>query len=146
MVSSLTVASSSSRVHYRQCEFDSHTDIIVAGKNCIVLSYTGKECSVFPYQDEYESTDNIPISNVATAQQSHENGEIFILIFHEALWMGSLMDDSLFNPHQLRHYGVNVQDDPTSNRPLSLISENRNFFMPLHKNRTIVYFDTHSNP
>ena len=90
-MSSLNVTSSSSKIHYGQCELDSHADTILAGKNCIVLSYTGKECSVVPYQEGYESTDNVPISNVATAWKSPENGEIFILIFHEALWMGSLI-------------------------------------------------------
>ena len=94
----------------------------MAGKNCILLSYTGKECSVVPYQDGYESTDNVPIANVATSWQSPENGDIYIFIFHEALLVVYLMDDSQINPNQLRHYGINVQDDPTSNRPLSLIS------------------------
>ena len=120
-MSSLTLTSSSSKVHYGQCEQDSHADTIVAGKNCIVLSYTGNDCSVVPYREGYDSTDNIPIANVVTAWKLPENGEIFILIFHEALWMRSLMDDSLINPNQLRHYGVNVQDDPISNRPLSII-------------------------
>ena len=83
------------------------------GKNCIVLSYTGKKFSVVPYQEGYESTYNVPIANVAMAWQCPENGDIFILIFYETLWMGSLMDDSLINPNQLRHYGLNVQDDPT---------------------------------
>ena len=102
-------------------------------KNCIVLSYTGKECSVVPYQDGYGSTDNIPMENVAMAWQFPENVDIFILIFHEALWIGSLMDDSLINKnHQLRHYGVNVQDNPTSNRSLSVISKIRYFDIPLH--------------
>ena len=73
-----------------------------------MLSYIGKECSVVPYRDGYDSTYNAPIANVATACKSPENGEIFILIFHEALWMGSLMDNSLINPNQLLHYGVNV--------------------------------------
>ena len=90
-LSALTVTSSTSKVHCGQCELDSHADTILAGKNCIVLSYTGKECRVVPYQEGYESTDNVPISNVATAWKSPENGEIFILIFHEALWMGSLI-------------------------------------------------------
>ena len=66
------------------------------------------------------------------------------MIFHEALWMGSLTEDSLINPNQLRHYGANVQDDPKSNRPLSLISDNGYFSMPLHRKGTIVYFDTHT--
>ena len=55
--------------------------------------------------------------------------------------MVSLMDDSLINPNQLRQYGINFQDDPTSNRPLNVISENGDFSMPLHQKGTIVYFD-----
>ena len=109
-VYSSTVTSSPHKVYYGHCELDSHADKIVAGKNCIVLSYTGKECSIFPYREGYKSTENVTIVNVATAWKSPENGEIFILIFHEALWMGYLMDDSLINPNQLRHYGINVQD------------------------------------
>ena len=54
------------------------------------------------------------------------------------------MGDSMINTNQLRHYGVNVQDDPTSNHPLSLISENGYFSMPLHQKGTILYFDTHT--
>ena len=64
---SSTVTSSSSKIHYGQCELDSHADTIVAGKNCIVLSYTGKEFSVVPYRYGYESTENVPIANVGTA-------------------------------------------------------------------------------
>ena len=66
-MSSSTVTSSSSKVHYGQCELDSHTDTIVAGNNCLLLSYIVKECSVVPYREGYESTDNVPIANVDTA-------------------------------------------------------------------------------
>ena len=58
--------------------------------------------------------------------------------------MGYLMDDYLINPNQLRHYGANDQNDPTDNLPLSVISENGDFVMPLHWKGTIVYFDTHT--
>ena len=143
-MSSLNVTSSSNKVHYFQYELDSHADTIFSGKNCIVLSYTGNECSVVPYQERYESTDNVPIANVATSWQSPKNGDKFILIFHEALWMGFLMDNSMINPNQLRHYGVNFQDDPTSNLPPSVISDNRDFAMLLYRKGTIVYFDTHT--
>ena len=51
------------------------------------------------------------------------------------------MDDSTINPNNLRHYGVDVQDDPTSNRHMSGILENGDFAMTLHWKGTIVYFD-----
>ena len=56
--------------------------------------------------------------------------------------MGGVMEDTLLNPNQLRYFGVNVQDDPTSNQPLSLITEDTNFAMPLQRAGTIVFCNT----
>ena len=44
---------------YSKCKLDSHADTTVAGSNCLALNYTGKECDVSPYRDDYD-----PISNV----------------------------------------------------------------------------------
>jgi len=126
------------------CEIDSHADTIVAGSNCVVLSYTGQECNVTPYRDDYESVNNVPIANVATAWQCPKTGQVYILVFHEALWMGDTMTHSLINPNQLRHYGVHVQDDPTSHRPLSIITEDGDFAMEMQRKGTIISFNTHT--
>ena len=128
---------------FGRCELDSHADTIVAGSNCVILQYTGKECDVSPYRDDYDSISNVPIVHAATAWQSPVTGQTFILVLNEALWMGS-MDHSLINPNQLRHFGVSVQDDPTSSRPLSIITEDKDFCMELSMAGTIVYMDTHS--
>ena len=120
-------------------ELDSHADTIVAGANCTILEYTGKVCDVSPYRDDYDSVTNVPIVQAATAWQSPHTGQTYILIFHEALWMGDHMKNSLINPNQLRHYGTRVQDDPTSDRPLSIITEDNNFSMDLLMDGTIIY-------
>jgi len=116
----------------------------VAGSNCVILQHTGKECDVSPYRDDYEAISNIPIVHAATAWQSKQTGQTYILVFHEALWMGDTMDHSLINPNQLRHYGTMVQDDPTSRRPLSIITEDNEFCMNLEMDGTIVLAKTHS--
>ena len=54
----------------------------MAVENYIVLSYTGKEYSVVPYREGYESINNEPIANVETECKSPKNGEIFIVIFY----------------------------------------------------------------
>ena len=87
---------------------------------------------------------NVPIANVATAWQCPTTGQVFILVFHEALWMGDTMTHSLINPNQLRHYGVHVQDDPTSRRPLSIITDDGNFAMEMQRKGTIISFSTHT--
>ena len=143
-----TIASSRSKLvkktTYGKCELDSHADSIVAGKNCIILSYTGKECDVSPYRDDYESIKNVPIVTAATAWQSPITGQTYILVLNEAIWMGETMDHTLLNPNQLRHYGTRVQDDPTSAYPLSIITEDNEFCMELTMSGTIVYAETHS--
>ena len=124
------------------CELDSHADTIVAGRNCLILNYTGKECDVALYRDDYEAVTNVPIVTAATAWQSTVTGQTYILVFHEALWMGDTLDHTLLNPNQLRHFGVRVQDDPTSPIPLSIISEDKEFRMGLQMKGTIVYTNT----
>ena len=53
--------------------------------------------------------------------------------------MGDHMKNSLINPNQLRHFGTRVQDDPTSDRPLSIITEDNSFSMELMMDGTVIY-------
>mgnify|MGYP003306013604 FL=1 len=100
-------------------ELDSHADTIVAGSNCALLNYTGRECDVSPYTDSYSPIKNVPIVKAATLWQSPNTRQSYILVFNEALYMPDL-PNSLINPNQLRHYGAVVQDDPTSEEPLHI--------------------------
>ena len=98
-------------------------DTIVAGKNCVVLSYTGQVCDVTPYREDYNAICNVPVAQVAMAWQSDETGQVYILVFNKALDMIKSLDVTLVNPNQLWHYGIHVQDDPSSSQPLSIITE-----------------------
>ena len=95
-------------------ELDSHADTIVAGSNCVVLSQTGRECDVTPYDGSYEPARGIPIVHAATAWQSPHTGQIYILVLNEALWMPH-PTNTLIDSNQLRHYEVEVQDNSYSN-------------------------------
>ena len=143
-ISSSKASISTTTVRYGNCELDSHADSTVAGNNCVILNYTGKECDVSPYREDYESIKNVPIVNAATAWQSPHTGQTYILILNEAIWMGEHMDHTLINPNQLRHFGTRVQDDPTSSYPLSIITEDESFSMELAMTGTIVYAPTFS--
>ena len=139
-----TKANRKAAITYGRCELDSHADTIVAGSNCTILQYTGKVCDVSPYRDDYAPVSNVPIVSAATAWQSSFTGETYILVFNEALWMGDSMDTSLINPNQLRHFGTQVQDNPVSDLPLSIITEDNEFSMELRMSGTIIYADTHT--
>ena len=129
---------------FGRCELDSHAYTIVAGRNCIILSYTGRECDVSPYRDDYEAVKGVPIVHAATAWQLQHTGQTYILVLNEALWMGDTMDHSLVNPNQLRHFGIQVQDDPMSQVPLSIKTEDNEFCMQLSMKGTIIFAETHS--
>ena len=131
-----------SSIVHGKCELDSHADTTVAGANCTVLHFTGQECDVSPFRDDYEPISKVKICHAATAWQSPHTGQVYILVFNEALWMGDSMSHSLINPNQLRHFGTQVQDNPTSNKPLSIITEDSGFAMDLKMAGTIVYADT----
>ena len=93
-------------------ELDSHADTTVLGANCIILSHTGQSCEVMPYSDTYDAITDVPVVTGATLWTSPHDGDEFILIFNEALWMGDTLQHTLVNPNQLRAYGTTVQDTP----------------------------------
>ena len=112
-------------------ELDSHADTTVFGRNFLILGYTGRECDVMPYTDTYESVKGVPIVTAATAWTNLESGETFILVFHEGLWMGETMPNSLINPNQLRAFGCTVQDNPYNGAPLYLEDPDEVITLPL---------------
>ena len=121
-----------------QCELDSHADTTVAGGNCCVLHYTGRECDVFPYSEDYKPVKGVPIVTAGTAWQSPFTGQTYILVFNEALHMPSL-PNSLINPNQLRYYGTWVQDNPVLDSPLHIRTEDASFSMPLEIRGTTIF-------
>ena len=132
-------------VHGR-VELDSHADTTVLGSNCLVLAYTGKECEVSPYADEYDAIRNVHVvtgatvwtisqdraSTVvtgATVWTNSQDGAPILLVFSEALWMGDRLYHTLINPNQLRSYRVDVQDNLFAKEDLAIITAN--YIIPL---------------
>ena len=123
-------------------EHDSHADTIVLGQNAIILGYTGRECEVSPYTDQYESIKGVPIVRGATGYTDPKTGERYILVFNEALWMGDQLKHSLFNPNQLRHFGCLVEDNPYSGNVMSITSPESNVVIPMESEGTTLYVNT----
>ena len=127
---------------FGRCELDSHANTIVAGSNCVILQYTGKECNVNPYRYDYGSVSNILIVHAATSWQSTHTGHTYILVFNEAMWIGNHMDHSLINTNQLRYYGIKVQENPMLDTALSIITEVNELCTELAMEGTVVYAET----
>jgi hypothetical protein len=133
-VGGIRVISSSKKgaIVQSQIEMDSHADTTVAGSNCVVIYYTGKECDISPYiTDACKAIKSVPIVQAGTAYDNIDTGETFILVFNEAIWMGDKMDHTLVNPNQLRSFGITVQDNAFSDAPTYVSTEGKEFYFPL---------------
>ena len=93
-------------------EPDSHADTMVAGANMLCLVFTGQTCTVKPFTDKYEPVVDVPVVTAATAFDHPCTGETIILMFHQALWFGTLVSNSLITPNQVRSFGYSLCDDP----------------------------------
>ena len=74
----------------------------------------------------------------ASAWTCQTTGITYILVFHEALWMGDTLDHSLVNPNQLRHYGVTVQDNPFDDTQMHIETEDLSICIPLVSEGTTI--------
>ena len=71
-----------------------------------------KKTDVYPYDTNMAPMTDVPIVTGATAYDDPITGQTFILIINEALYYGSKLDHSLFNPNQIRFYGIDYWDNP----------------------------------
>ncbi len=124
-----------------RCEMDSHADTCVAGPNFMILEFTGEQCDVTPYTNDYEPITNVSVVNAATAYTDDLTGETVVLRFYQVLWYGKRMKMSLINPNQIQHYGVTVSDDPTDNTRAFGISAD-GIHIPFKMDGTTVYFES----
>ena len=80
-------------------------------KNFIVLQFTNRTADVYAYHKTIKPKEGIPIVTGATAYDN-EDGNTYILVFHESLYYGNELDHSLINPNQVRHVGNDMWDNP----------------------------------
>ena len=108
------------------------------------MSYTDRHCSVSGFSEDLGSIQDVPVVKAATAYQAPD-GKTYILIANEVLWFGDSLPHSLINPNQLRHYQVEVQDNPYHcSEPLQITTQDpeTNLVIPMSTEGTIIYFQS----
>ena len=124
-------------------EMDSHADTCVAGCNMVVLEDTGQTVSVTPFTSEYNALKGIPIVSAATAYDCPTDGETYLLIFNECLFLGERLPVSLLCPNQLRAFGLSVCDTPQqfdADSPHDISFPDSNLRIPLEMEGVVSYF------
>jgi hypothetical protein len=77
-----------------------------------MLEAPNRTVDVYPYLGEYQPLKGIPVATVGTVYTNPVTGQQALLIFHETLFFGEQLQDSLLCPNQLCDNGVIVHDIP----------------------------------
>ena len=96
-----------------------------------MIEYLDQFCDVFPFLSEYEPLPNVLIVNAATVYHYPDcSGELFILLFHQVLYVGDQVEASLLCPNQMRVHGVVVDNCPIHLSPNC--SSTHSIYVPEH--------------
>eukprot|EP00536_Pseudo-nitzschia_multiseries_P012928 jgi/Psemu1/210121/e_gw1.523.55.1 len=66
---------------------------------------------VAPFSEEYKPIKKIPIGSCATAWTSPTSGQVYIIVFHQALYFGNKLKNSLICPNQVRDCNFNSVEE-----------------------------------
>eukprot|EP00536_Pseudo-nitzschia_multiseries_P005713 jgi/Psemu1/13293/gm1.13293_g len=137
------------------CELDSHADTTAAGSNMILLNpdQITTHVDVAPFSEEYKPIKKIPIGSCATAWTNPTSGQVYIIVFHQALYFGNKLKNSLICPNQVRDCNFNSveetprQFDPRSKHGITIQTpmkddDPRKVFIKLSMRNVISYFPT----
>jgi hypothetical protein len=137
---------SSHQIPMIRTELDSHANMFVMGKHCIVLNDSGLKASVNAYSPGIQPK-TIPIVDAAIAYDCPFHNKTYILVASNALYVPE-MDINLAAPFIMREAGVEVcekakihVEEPTKEHH-SLYFEDYDLRIPLGLNGIFSYFET----
>ena len=84
--------------------------MVVLGRYCYVVNYSGKTAEVHPFSPDYETL-QVPIVDDVVEYDDPYSGETFMLVCKEALHVPA-MKHNLIPPFLMREEGVVVDDLP----------------------------------
>ena len=80
------------------CELDSHADTCVAGSICIPLGPAGPRVNVHAFAPGYGAK-TYHIQTAATVWMDESDGNEYLLVFHQCIFLGKDMKHTLVNPN-----------------------------------------------
>ena len=89
---------------------DSYADTSCAGKHAHIINFIdGKSVTARSWNNS--ATENLRIADVAYAHDL-PTGQVIILILNQAIYGGNMMEDSLLQPIQCLHHGIEIDVRP----------------------------------
>jgi hypothetical protein len=93
-------------------ELDSHADTCCFGNNCIFFNQSNVTVDVTPFLAGLGKATDVLTGSCAVAYDDFESGAAVILVFHQSIYFGDMMDGALGCPHQMRMNGLIVRECP----------------------------------
>jgi len=120
---------------------DSRADTCCLGKNFRHDGETGDVCNVRGFHGSFDTLTDVPIVRGVTGWTDQTTGQSYLLYVNQGLWFGDKLDHSLWNPNQIRHFGIPVSDDPYDNSRRFGIDHEK-VFIPFQTRGATVFVDT----
>ena len=85
--------------------------MVVVGKHCYILRWTGQNANVSPFTPDYKALQQVPIVDAAILYEDQVSGKEYLLVMRNALHVKA-MNNNLIPPFILREAGITVNDVP----------------------------------
>jgi hypothetical protein len=146
-VASAEADEASMEVDCSRTELDSHANMVVVGKQCLVIEWSGRTASVNPFTPDYDAMTEVPIVDAAVLYECPFSGNEYILLLRNALHVPA-MDNNLIPPFVMRETGIIVNDTPKiylkdlTVEDHTILFDDSNFRIPLSLWGIFSYFPT----
>ena len=91
--------------------FDSHANMVVLGRECLVIAERKDKCSVSAFVDDVGSLSSVSVVDAVLAYDCPRQARTILLFFRNALYIPT-MTHHLMPPFILREVGITVNDVP----------------------------------
>ena len=88
-------------------ELDSHANMCVLGRQCYIISHSGKSVNVGAFTESAGGLNEVPIVDAMLAYDCKRTNQVYLLVLRNVLYIES-MTDNLIPPFILREAGIIV--------------------------------------
>ena len=94
-------------------ELDSHANMVVVGRECVVFDTTGKTCTVNSFAKSAGKLEKVPVVDACVAYDCPYTAKVYLLLMRNALQVSDIQVN-LLPPFVVREAGIHCDDCPKS--------------------------------
>ena len=128
-------------------ELDSHANMVVVGKNALIVNDTGQKATVSPFTPDLKALQHVPIVDALVQYDCPYANKSYLLMLYNALSVPT-MECNLIPPFIIREAGVEINETPKTHAKNPTIEDHSvcfkedDFRIPLSLHGMFSYFPT----